>query len=141
MHFVLCIYKFRLFWSRPGNGKRTMWETLCIFAREVFEFSVLVQGVQKLDQLKRFISKTLSFYQTYQENIMLIIFFNARVDLSSQSLMIPNIFQKCLWRGSPQFCHYSILSFQLPRCTLHATQHVKHFAIYLKYLWWKASIY
>ena len=66
-----------------------MWETLCIFAREVFEFSVFVQGVQKLDQLKRFISKTLSFYQTYQENILLIIFFNARVDLSCQSLMIP----------------------------------------------------
>ena len=51
--------------------------------KKFFEFSVLVQGVQKLDQLKRFISKTLSFYQTYQENIMLIIFFNARVDLSS----------------------------------------------------------
>ena len=64
-----------------------------------------------------------------------------KLSLSNKHLMIPNIFQKCLWRGSPQFCHYSILSFQLPRCTLHATQHVKHFAIYLKYLWWKASIY
>ena len=112
-----------------------------VFLLEKFlNFSVLVQGVQTCSSVL-FPKVFLFAKHTLKHDIMLIIFFNVRLDLSSQSLMIPNIFQKCMWRGSPQFRHYSILSFQLPRCTLHTMQYVKHFEIYLKYLWWKASIY